>query len=108
VAKRKYTPSLAREMYCFFRGFDDLGAPSVAKFAASIGVTSAEIEKFRRHKEFDRAYRECCEIKRDYLIDRALSKRFDAGFVKFLLSSEDEKSSSEDRESLNITLTVAE
>lgn len=108
MAKRKYTPSLAREMYCFFRGFDDVGAPSMCKFAASIGVTSAELEKFRRHKEFDRAYRECCEIKRDYLIDRALSKRFDPTFVKFLISSEDERDSERENESISLTLTVTE
>ena len=108
MAKRKYTPSLAREMYCFFRGYDDAGAPSFAKFAALVGVTCAELEKFRRHKEFDRAYRECCEIKRDYLIDRALSKRFDPTFVKFLISSEDERDSEQENERLHLTLTVTE
>lgn len=95
-------------MYCFFRGYDDSGAPSLVKFAASVGTTTEELEKFRKHKEFDRAYRECCEIKRDYLIDRALSKRFDPTFVKFLISSEDEKDSTAESESLTVNLVVTE
>ncbi len=108
MAKLKYSPDLARKMYCFFRGYDDSGAPSLVKFAASVGTTTEELERFRKHKEFDRAYRECCEIKRDYLIDRALSKRFDPTFVKFLLSSEDEKDAAQDSDSLTLHLVVTE
>ena len=47
-----------------------------------------DIERFRTHAKFDEAYRECNEIRRDYLIDNALSKRFDSSFTKFLISLE--------------------
>ena len=82
----KYTTQLPREMYKFFLEYEDDGAPSFPKFARRIGVTVEELGAFRSHKKFDRAYRECNEIRRDYLIDRALTKRFDPSFVKFLLS----------------------
>ena len=76
-------------MYTFFICYDDRGAPSIAKFARSVGSTVADLEKLRRHKRFDQAFRECEEIRKDYLIDRALDKRFDPSFVKFLLSEAD-------------------
>ena len=79
---------MPRLLYTFFSGYNDKGAPSIAKFARSIGATVAEIEKFRSHRKFDRAYRECSEIRRDYLIDQALCKQFDASVVKFLLTNE--------------------
>lgn len=108
MARLKYSKELAREMYCFFKGYDEQGAPSFVKFAIHIGATAEQLEGFRRHKEFERAYRECCEIKRDYLIDRALSKRFDPTFVKFLLSSEAESDKAENENSLTLHLTVTE
>ena len=79
-------------MYSFFRDWSDgSGAPSVAKFAQSIGATVEELEKFREHRDFERAMRECSEIRRDYLTDLALTRRFDPSFVKFLLTEcEDE------------------
>lgn len=107
MAKLKYSPRLPSEIYRFFRDYDGVGAPSLVKFAALVGATTEQLEKFRSHKEFDRAYRECCEIKRDYLIDHALSKRFDPTFVKFLLSSDDEKDSADDG-SLTVNLVVTE
>ena len=85
---RKYDKGLPLRMYTFFRSYSDVGAPSIAKFAWSIGATVAEVESFRKHKEFERAYRECSEIRRDYLIDNALGKRFDSSLTKFLLSVE--------------------
>lgn len=87
-ATAKYTPELPGRMYLFFISYDDRGAPSFLKFARSIGVTSEDIERFRSHSRFDRAYRECQQIRRDYLIDRALDRRFDPSFVKFLLSAD--------------------
>ena len=108
MARLKYSKELAREMYCFFRGYDEQGAPSFVKFAIKLGATTEQLENFRKHKEFERAYRECCEIKRDYLVDRALSKRFDPTFVKFLLSSEAEDGNAENENSLILHLTVTE
>jgi hypothetical protein len=86
--KVRYTGQLPRAMYCFFRSFSDQGAPGFRKFADSIGATLEDIESWREHEEFERAYRECSEIRRDYLIDNALTRRFDPTFVKYLLSLE--------------------
>ena len=86
--KVKYTKGMPRAMYCFFRGYQDSGAPSFRKFADSIGATLRDIESWRVHEEFERAYLECSEIRRDYLIDNALSRRNDPSFTKFLLSAE--------------------
>ncbi len=84
----KYNKDLPKRMYSFFIGYSDIGAPSFVKFARSIGVTLSELEGFRIHKIFDRAWRECGEIRRDYLIDCALTKRHDSSFSKFLLQAE--------------------
>ena len=108
MAKLKYSKSLPGKMYRFFRDYDDQGTPSLVKFALTLGTTTEVLESFRKYKEFDRAYRECCEIKRDYLIDRALSKRFDPSFVKFLLQGDEERASSEENESLTVNLVVSE
>ena len=86
--KVKYGKDLPRQMYCFFRGYSEEGAPSFIKFAQSIGATLAEVEGWRVHGEFERAYRECSEIRRDYLIDNALGKKQDATMTKFILSEE--------------------
>ena len=90
--KVRYTGQLPRAMYCFFRSFSDQGAPGFRKFADSIGATLEDIESWREHEEFERAYRECSEIRRDYLIDNALTRRFDPSFVKFLLGEESDAS----------------
>ena len=82
-------------MYTFFVGYSGVGAPSFTKFGVSAGLTLEDIERFRRYDEFERAYRECSEIRRDYLIDCGLTKRFDASFVKFVLQLEDETEESE-------------
>ena len=89
-AKRKYSDELAGQMYRFFLGYDDRGLPSFPKFARLSGLTTEDLESFRSHRRFDRAYRECLQIRRDYLIDRALDKRFDPSFSKFLLTLEGE------------------
>ena len=87
--KFKYTSELPRLLYTFFISHNDTAAaPSFSKFARSIGATLSDIERFRENREFDRAYRECSEIRKDYLIDSALTRRYDPSFVKFLLSAE--------------------
>ena len=109
MKKGMYKKDYPRLMYSFFLGYDKPeGAPSFEKFAQKIGVTLETLTKFRKKAEFDRAYRECNEIRRDYLIDLALNKRADASLVKFLLTSEfgmgkDEQSSDN---SLSVTLEV--
>ncbi len=101
----KYSPSLAGKMYLYFISYEDVGAPSFAKFARSIGATVEDVENFRAHKRFDRAYRECSEIRRDYLIDHALTRRFDPTFVKFLLSSNEENAEKNDDFTFKLEVT---
>lgn len=82
---KKYTSDMPRKLYSFFIGYSEsVGAPSFSKFARSIGVTCSDLQAFRKHAEFERAYVECNEIRRDYLIDNALSKRFDGSLTKML------------------------
>ena len=102
--KVKYSPKLCRTMYLFFTSYNDKGAPSFSKFARSIGITLADLEKMRKHERFDLAYRECSEILRDYLIDRALDKRFDPSFVKHLITIQTDDADSE----FTLNLTVNE
>ena len=87
--RQKYTPDMAGRLYRYFIGYDDRGLPSIPKFARSVGLTVADVEDFRRHKRFEEAYRECMEIRRDYLIDQALERRFDPSLTKFLLQEDD-------------------
>ena len=97
-------------LYRFFLSENEDGtAPSFTKFARSIGCTTEELEFFRKHKEFERAYREAKEIRRDYLIDRALSKRYDPSFVKFLLSEENEANGDGANDSaVSVIITVSD
>lgn len=102
-----YSDSLPRKMYTFFISYAEQGVPSFSKFARSIGVTLSELDQFKENSEFERAYRECSEIRRDYLIDNALCKRYDPSFTKYLLNYEYgmDESTVEDS-SLNVTLEV--
>ena len=100
-----YKGDLARRMYIYFAEYNEpSGVPSFEKFARSIGVTLEELTSYRKRKKFDRAWRECSEIRRDYLIDMALTKRFDPTFVKFLITLESDVDS-EDGE-LAVSLEV--
>jgi hypothetical protein len=101
--KSIYKKDLPHKLYVFFASFSEAGAPSFLKFARSIGVTTEDVEAFREHKEFDRAYRECERIRRDYLIDNALTKRFDSSFTKFLLGEENTDTG---EEKIDFTLKV--
>ena len=104
----QYKKEYPKRLYNFFVTYQDTtSAPSIAKFARSIGATVEETEGFRIHSEFDRAYRECNEIRRDYLIDSALCKRFDPSFVKFLISEESDSYEREDAQNqIEFTLKV--
>ena len=105
--KKSYAKDLPRRLYTFFIGYDDeRSAPSLQKFARANGFTIEEPLTFRRHGDFERALRECNEIRRDYLIDRGLTKRFDASFVKYLLDGEASEQQSEEDSSLSVTLEV--
>ena len=107
MKKKKYTKDLPREMYKFFLEYSDSqGAPSFQKFAQRIGRTVEELESYRSHVKFERAYRECSEIRRDYLIDRALTRRFDPSFIKFLMSEGEESDACDN--TLSVTLEVVD
>ena len=105
----KYTSDLPRKIYTFFLNYEGAGAPSFSKFARSIGVTLTDVEEYRKHREFDRAYTECSEIRRDYLIDHALCRQFDGSFVKFLLGEEGKcDEGNGDDGALEVVLTVVD
>jgi hypothetical protein len=109
MKKGNYKKEYPRLMYSFFLGYEKSeGAPSFEKFAQKIGVTLERLNEFRKKPEFDRAYRECNEIRRDYLIDTALNKRADGSFVKFLLGAEFGMGKEEESTdtSLSVTLEV--
>lgn len=86
--KKEYTKDMPARLYSFFRDFSEGGTPSLLKFAVRCGITLKELEEWRANAEFDRACAECAEIRRDMLIDAALTKRHDSSFTKFLLSAE--------------------
>ena len=104
--KVKYTPELAGKMYRFFIGYDGAGLPSLEKFARQVGMTVDDLEGFRKHSIFDQAYRECRQIRRDYLIDRALERRFDPSLTKYLLSLDEEEQNRESTGDIRLHLEV--
>ena len=106
--KAGYSPEMAKKMYLFFIEYSGSGAPSFSKFARAIGVTLADLEGFRKHKKFNCAYLECTEIRKDYIIDRALEKRFDGSFTKFLLSADTEQKERENENEFLLHLEVKE
>ena len=107
---KKYDKDFPRQLYTFFTSAAaESSAPSFSKFARSIGVTLASLEEYRKHKEFDRAWRDCIEIRRDYLTDCALTRRYDPSFVKFLLGFEAElEDAAGEDEGFAVTVKVEE
>ena len=105
VTKKKYTKELSQKMYGFFNNYTGDGAPSFSKFARESGLTVERLESFRKNGEFDRIYRECKEIRKDIIIDKALTKRADASFAKFLLSDEEDGAG---EGGIDLTITVIE
>ena len=107
MKEAKYSKELPRRLYSYFAGYENQpGAPSFSKFARNSGFTLEELQSFRVHKEFERAWRECNEIRRDYLIDTALTRRYDPSFVKFLLTEDGAQESG--AEEINVTVTVTD
>ncbi len=108
--KAKYTSDMPRLLYAFFVSQADEGRlPSFAKFARSIKATPDDIERFRKNAEFERAYRASNEIRRDYLTEAALTRRYDGSFTKFILAAEygmGEKDKENDGTGLDVTLKV--
>jgi hypothetical protein len=106
--KLKYDKDMPKRLYTFFANYNESqGAPSFEKFARSIGSTVEELKALRQHDEFNRAWLEAEEIRRDYLIDAALVKRFDPSFVKYLLSEADREDAEGDS-SVSVLITVSD
>ena len=109
MKKAKYDKSLPRRLYQYFRGYDEkCGAPSLLKFAVANGYTVEDLLSFRQHRAFESAYRAASEIRRDYLIDRALCRQFDGSFVKFLLTEEGASEEGAEDSGLELTLRVVD
>ena len=108
TSKIKYTSELCDEMVKYFAEYDGVGVPSFGKFAGLRGMSLKRLAGFCRHKKFALAWRECAEMRRDFLIDRALERRFDPSFVKFLLSKEWEDEVVEDSSEFTLRVEVAE
>ena len=106
--KKPKPDDLVEKMYAYFTSYEDRGLPSFTKFARQVGLTTAELVSLRRHKYFDRVFRECEMMRRDYLIDRALDKRFDPSLAKFILTSEGEEKNRENTNNFVLQLTVKE
>lgn len=99
--------NLARQMREYFLTYDEpTGAPSFGKFAKAHGCTVGDLSRLRSHAGFDLVYRECLEIRRDYLVDKALTKTFDPTFVKYLLSSEEVTVSDGQADGFSVTVEV--
>ncbi len=93
----------------FLSSAEEPSPPSFSKFARNLGMTLSELSLLRENPEFDRIWLDCIEIRRDYLIDKALTRSCDPSFVKFILTGEagTEDGDTEDRE-FNVTITVVE
>ena len=109
MKRAKYDKTLPRRLYQFFRTYDEkCGAPSLSKFAVANGYTVEDLLSFCQHSAFASAYRAACEIRRDYLIDRALCRQFDGSFVKYLLTEEVASQASGEENGLELTLRVVD
>ena len=104
---KKYDGELPQKLYSSFLAMvGDSVIPSFSKFARSMGMTVADLTEFRKNKKFDKAWCECIEIRRDYLIDCALTRRYDPSFVKFLLSEEFESNKNENGNENEISVSI--
>ena len=87
--KIEYQDTYAEAMCAFFSDYDPKdGVPQFGQFARSIGVSPETLDRWcRRHPAFAAAWRVCCEIQRERLINGGLTKRFDPRFARFMLAA---------------------
>lgn len=104
VEDLEFIKDLSRKMYVFFKDYSGDGIPSFSKFAIQEKMTLETLEGMKEYAEFDRIYRECLEIRRDIIIDRAFTRRGDGSFAKFLLSEEYDTAEGH----IDLTLTVVD
>ncbi len=88
MTERDNIKEISQRMYCFFRDFRGDGIPSFSKFARTEHLTLETLESLCKEEEFYRIWRECAEIRRDIIIDRAITRHGDGSFAKFLLGEE--------------------
>ncbi len=86
-----YKKEFIDEMLLFFSMpiGDEYGGtlPSFVKFANSIGVTTATLLRWReKYPAFREAYEECRARLTDRLVDGVLARKYDASFVRAILS----------------------
>ncbi len=86
-----YKKEFPRRMLRFFSmpTGDEFGGtlPSFVKFANEIGVTTATLLRWReKYPAFREAYEECRARLTDRLVDGVLARKYDASFVKAILS----------------------
>ena len=67
---------------------DNTGAfPTFAEFARSVGVTVAQLYKWKQEEPaFAAVWEECLERQKSHLIRGALTKQYDPSMCKYLLS----------------------
>ena len=82
--------SASADVHIFYNLQREYRCTELFKVCKKYRATLEELSSLRRNRAFDEAWRECSEIRRDYLIDGALSRRFDPSFTKFLYEKEKE------------------
>ncbi|MBO5789138.1 MAG: hypothetical protein J6R42_04255 [Clostridia bacterium] len=82
-----YQSKFCAQLVHYFRHSEPTSPPSLAKFAALLGVSVSTLRAWARaHSEFGEALDEARLILQDKLIDWGLNKLCDATFAKFLLA----------------------
>ena len=62
--------------------------PTFSRFAATMGVTLADLQEWRKNTRFDKAYKACEALQKSIAIENGMQGRYDTSFVKFFLSNE--------------------
>ncbi|MBQ4325051.1 MAG: hypothetical protein IJC29_04570 [Clostridia bacterium] len=103
-----YSQCYERQMLHYFE--DGTGAfPTFAEFARSVGVTVAELHRWRKEQpSFAAAWEECRERQKSHLIRGALTKQYDPSTCKYLLSELFGLGEESRDESFSVTVEVVE
>ena len=95
MARKISRSELARHLLAYFEGHDgevptraEGEIPSFIKFARREGLQLGELEAQLSRGVLSEVRRTCEALRREHLIDRALLRRYDPSFVKYLLEAE--------------------
>ena len=80
--------------------------PTFARFAAELGVDLVDLQAWRSHPEFHRAYLACEALQKSILVENAMIGRYDSSFAKLLLTSEGQKT--EEQPPFSVEIRVVE